>query len=316
MLTDILPLMLRLVLPMALGLLSRQLRLLPENGAEVLRIFVVRICMPFLVFENLFSARVDSLPQFFPAAAAFVLLSLLYALTGAWVARLFFNGVKDRNAYFIAVFMGNYGFLGWGVMHSFYGPDAFTRSVFFSMIFWPVFLLAGFFFLLRMNHRSSANSPSMGRMILVNATAPLGGAVLGVVANLGGLSLPGPLAELVHSFAAMSIPLILFTVGLGLTLKMKTGHWQTIAMAAVHRLLFGFFLGWIAWRLVALFLPVDGLTSRVILMEAVMPTAAMSPFFTLYFDSDRELVDGVIAVTTLLSMVTLVLWYSVVEWIV
>ncbi|MBN1196996.1 MAG: AEC family transporter [Candidatus Aminicenantes bacterium] len=316
MLTDILPLMLRLVLPMALGLLSRQLRLLPENGAEVLRIFVVRICMPFLVFQNLFSARVDSLPQFFPAAAAFVLLSLLYALTGAWVARLFFNGVKERNAYFIAVFMGNYGFLGWGVMHSFYGPDAFTRSVFFSMIFWPTFLLAGFFFLLRMNHRSSGSSASMGRMILVNATAPLAGAVLGVVANLGGLSLPEPLAELVHSFAAMSIPLILFTVGLGLTLNMKTGHWKTIAMAAVHRLLFGFLLGWIVWRLVAFFLPVDGLTGRVILMEAVMPTAAMSPFFTLYFDSDRELVDGVIAVTTLLSMVTLVLWYSVVEWIV
>lgn len=155
----------------------------------------------------------------------------------------------------------------------------------------------------------------MGRMILVNATAPIGGAILGVVANLGGLSLPGPLAELVKSFAAMSIPLILFTVGLGLTLNMKPGHWKTIAMAATHRLLFGFFLGWIVWRLVAVFFPVDAMTSRVILMEAVMPTAAMSPFFTLYFDSDRELVDGVIAVTTLLSMLTLVLWYSVVEWI-
>ncbi len=316
MLTDIFPLMLRLVLPMVLGLMSRQLRLLPENGAEVLRTFVVRICLPLLVFQNLFSARVDSLPQFFPAATAFVLLSLLYTLSGAWVARLAFESARQRNAYFIAVFMGNYGFLGWGVMHSFYGPEAFTRAVFFSMIFWPVFLLAGFFFLLRMNHHGSGASPSMGRMILVNATGPVAGAVLGVAASLGGVSLPGPLAELIKSFAAMSIPLILFTVGLGVTLNMRPGNWKALVMAAVHRLALGFVLGWVAWRLVTLFFQVDDLTSRVILLEAVMPTAAMSPFFTLYFDTDRELVDGVIAFTTLLSMVTLVLWYGVVEWMV
>lgn len=316
MLDNIFPLMLQLVLPMVLGLLSRWLRLLPENASEALRIFVVRICMPFLIFQNLFDARVDSLPQFFPSAGAFILISLLFALTGVWAARLAFAEGKRRNAYFIAVFMGNYGFLGWGVMHSFYGPEAFTRAVFFSLPYWPVFLIVGFAALLRMNHRSAGTSPSMGRMILANGLAPIAAAVLGVAANLGGLSLPGPVAVLIKGFAAMAIPLILFTVGMGLTLRMHSGDWKTLALAAVHRLLFGFLLGWIAWRLVSLVLPVDGLTARVILMEAVMPTAAMSPFFTLYFASDRQLVDGAIAGTTLLSMATLMLWYPLVEWLV
>jgi len=316
MVTDIFPLMLRLVLPMALGLLSRRLRLLPEKGAEILRVFVVRICMPFLVFQNLFKARVDSLPQFFPATAAFVVLSLLYAVTGFWTARMLFRGTHRRNAYFIAVFMGNYGFLGWGVMHSFYGAGAFTRSVFFSMLFWPVFLLVGFAALLQMNHRKEGNSPSMGRMILANGAAPIAAALLGIFANLGGLSIPAPLAAWIEDFAAMSIPLILFTVGLGLTLRMRAANWKTLALAAAHRLFFGFVLGWLTWKLVAALMPVDALTSRVILMEAVMPTAAMSPFFTLYFDTDRELLDGVIAVTTLISMVSLVLWYPLVEWLV
>ncbi len=41
----------------------------------------------------------------------------------------------------------------------------------------------------------------------------------------------------------------------------------------------------------------------------------MSPFFTLYFDTEKEMVDTVIAGTTILAVATLVLWYPVVEWL-
>ncbi len=313
--SDIILLMLKLVLPMALGLLSRLFRLVPENGSEVLRTFVVRVCMPLLVFQNLYDAKVDSLPQFFPAAAAFVVLTLLYTITGVAAARLFFNDRKLKNAYFIAVFMGNYGFLGWGVMHSFYGPEAFTRSVFFSIPFWPVFLTVGFVALLGMNNCNKPGIGAMWRMVVVNAAAPVLAAALGVVLNLGGVGVPGPLAEVIRGFASMAVPLILFTVGLGLSFKMKPGQWKMLGLAAIHRLILGFALGLVTWKLISFLLPVDAFTARVILMEAVMPTAAMSPFFTLYFETEKEMLDTVIAGTTILAIATLVLWYPVVEWL-
>jgi predicted permease len=57
----------------------------------------------------------------------------------------------------------------------------------------------------------------------------------------------------------------------------------------------------------------DVLSRDVILMQAVMPTATMATFFSEYASMDEKLLSGIIAVSTLLSFVTLPLWVLVIR---
>ena len=52
---------------------------------------------------------------------------------------------------------------------------------------------------------------------------------------------------------------------------------------------------------------------KVILIESIMPTAAISPFFTEYMKSDKEIVSGILTYSTLISLITIPFWFIVVE---
>ena len=45
----------------------------------------------------------------------------------------------------------------------------------------------------------------------------------------------------------------------------------------------------------------------------IMPTAATSPLFADFIDSDREVVSGIITASTLFALVTLPIWYTLIE---
>jgi len=142
---DILNTMLAILLPIALGYLLKLGRLFKEGEIAALRKFVMRVALPFLIFQNLYRADVASLQQALPIVAAFMLITILYTLAAGLVAPWMGGDEKQRLTFAFAVFAGNYAFLGWGVIVSFFGEQALTRAVFFSMFFWPVFLTCGFF---------------------------------------------------------------------------------------------------------------------------------------------------------------------------
>jgi predicted permease len=62
-----------------------------------------------------------------------------------------------------------------------------------------------------------------------------------------------------------------------------------------------------------LFFNLDILSRQVILLQAVMPTATMATFFGEYVAIDEELLSATIAVSTLLSFVTMPLWVMVIR---
>jgi predicted permease len=75
----------------------------------------------------------------------------------------------------------------------------------------------------------------------------------------------------------------------------------------------GFALGIAVVAVLRLFFNLDMLSRQVILLQAVMPTATMATFFGEYVSVDEELLSGIIAVSTLLSFLTLPLWVMVIR---
>ena len=310
---DILNVIIAIMLPVGLGFLFKILGVFAEHDTEVLRRFVVKVTVPFIVFRNLFTANMESLNQIMPSVTAMALLTLLFSLTAVFFARFTGRGASEKNAYIFSTFVGNYGYLGWGVMFYFYGDSGFSRSVFFTLFFWPIFLLFGFWLIYLRNRRENASRKEIARLLLANASIPIISAVLGLSANLSGISLPALATGFIDKFAGITIPMILFTIGLSFKLKLDVSRLGTVLLSCAHRLILGYALGLATCCIISAVFPMDIITKKVILMEAVMPTAAMAPFFAEHTDLDKHVQAAIITLSTIISMATIPLWYYVTE---
>ena len=312
--TEILNTMLAILLPIALGYLLKLARIFQESEIAALRKFVMRVALPFLIFQNLYHADVASLRQALPIVLAFILLTVLYTVAAGLFAPLIADNEKQRLTFAFAVFSGNYAFLGWGVIVSFFGDQALTRAVFFSMFFWPVFLTCGFF-LRRHFENGSADANKTGFLTILarHAGVPIVTATVALALNIGRVRLPGVVCGFVSQFAVLAIPMILFAIGQNLRLFMPAARLRLVLTASVFRLVGGFALGLAVVTVLRLIFDLDSLSRQVFLLQAVMPTATMTTFFSEYVRIDEELLSGTIAVSTILSFFTLPLWVMVIR---
>lgn len=309
-------LLLPLFLPMALGYFFRKVRVFDERGGQALQTFVVKVSVPFLIFKNLYKADMRSLGQFFPLMAAYFLLTVLFTLAAYLGAPRVSDDPKKQNAFGFSLIMGNYAFLGWSVAYMFYGDEALTRGVLFTLMFWPIFLSCGFWLVHQRQPGGGGSLASSLRPLLKNAAVPVLSSALGVGMNVLNIPVPEVLWNLVQQFAAFTIPLILFTIGLNFKIRMPRTHFKVIASATFVRLIMGFAFGLVVVTLLKLVFPpdmFDPLSQKVVLLEGPMPAATMAVFFISFIDIDKEVMSGIIAFSTLASLLTIPLWYVVVE---
>lgn len=311
---EILNTMLAILLPISLGYVLKLGRLFQENEIAALRKFVIRVALPFLIFQNLYRADVESLQQALPIVLSFILMTALYTLAAGLLSPLIASNEKQKLTFAFSVFAGNYAFLGWGVIVAFFGDQALTRAVFFSMFFWPVFLTCGFFLRRRFEYGANqTEQPGFLKILVRHAGVPITAAVSALALNISHVRLPGAITHFIAQFAALAIPMILFAIGQNLSLFMPVARLRLVLTASLFRLAGGFALGLAVVSLLRLIFNLDILSRQVILLQAVMPTATMSTFFSEYVQIDEELLSGIIAVSTLLSFFTLPLWVMVIR---
>ncbi|TYB30821.1 MAG: AEC family transporter [Candidatus Mcinerneyibacterium aminivorans] len=306
---------LAIMLPIFYGYFFKKINVFSQSEIDTLRKFVVRVTVPFIIVRNLYSANMETLNQIFPSITSFITVTIIFSFTGLFLSKYFTKTDKERNSYIFSVFVGNYGFLGWGVMAYFYGDAGFTRAVFFSLLFWPVFLSSGFLLAyLRNKGESKYNkSSSFKKLLLKNASVPITAALFAISLNLGEIEIPKLLWNFIDKFASITIPMILFTIGLNFKFRMKMNKFKIILAGTFHRLIFGFAIGIATLFLVKSFFSIDPINQKVILIEAAMPTAAMTPFFAEYVNMDKKLQSGIITFSTIFSLITIPLWYYLVE---
>ncbi len=306
---------LAIMLPIFFGYFFKIINIFSDSEIDTLRKFVVRVTVPFIIIRNLYTANMETLNQIFPSVTSFITVTIFASITGLFLSKLFTNTDRERNSYIFSVFVGNYGFLGWGVMSYFYGDAGFTRAVFFSLLFWPVFLSFGFLlaYLRKSGEMKDNKSTNFKKLLLKNASVPISAAAVAISLNLGGVEIPELLWNFIDKFASITIPMILFTIGLNFKFRMKLNKLKIILAGSFHRLIFGFVIGVVTLFLVNSIFSIDMINQKVILIEAAMPTAAMTPFFSEYVKMDKKLQSGIITFSTIFSLITIPLWYYLVE---
>ncbi len=302
--------------PIFLGWIFKQLKLFPDNESAVLRKFVIKVTVPFLIFRNLYNADTHEFSQMLPMIMSLCLMLVFSAFIVVSMRNLSSSDKKISNSFCLGSFVGNYSYLGWGVLSYFYGETGFTRGVFFSMFFWPVVLSVGFTIVCFLSKTSSgkASKDKIIHALTSNAIPPVLSAFLAMAMNFYGIKIPEWLAKSIGSIANITIPAILFTVGLSLSVMLKKDTVRPVVLGTFFRTIFGMIIGTVVLSIVSFcFKDIDITTKKVILMESVMPSAALSPFFADFVDSDKEVVSGIVTFSTLFSLVTLPFWYFMIE---
>jgi predicted permease len=122
-----------------------------------------------------------------------------------------------------------------------------------------------------------------------------------VLTNLGYL----PTAELVMRVTKLlgdaAIPLMLIVLGIQISRTSLQRQGGIMLGVSLTRLVGGAVVG----SLFALLLGLQGVTRRVAVVEAAMPTAVMTSVLATEFEGDSQLVSSIILLSTLLSLLTL-----------
>ena len=286
----------QILIPIAVGLALRLVRLFGDRESAMLRKLVVYVSIPFLVFYSMYTAKLPSAAQAASIVVALPLLTGVFHLLGRIASRL----VQDRHrrtALLACITFGNYGWLGWSAVYTVLGDQGLNQAFFFTLLWWPVFY--GFGALVSAGNQEGTG-PSLRSVAIVTAL-PVSCILAGILLNVAGVPLPDFVLSSIRSIGETTIPLILISVGMGLTIGNLRPLLLPSLLVSVVRLGLGPVIGLAIVRL----LPVGELGSKVILLQSAMPVATVTPILFDYTGMDRDLVSVCIVLSTVLSLVTL-----------
>ena len=270
--------------------------------AEALIHFAYNIAMPALLFVTIGQEPARSLLAW----------GFLVAFGGGSLlcfAAVFFlsagrtgHNRQSQTMYGLAASMTNTGFVALPVLQALYGGHAVLpaaiATVFVAVVMFPlaVFLLEP--------QEASGRMPrgALARHIILNPMVL--STLLGVVWSIIGAPIPGPAEAYLKILADALTPCALFAIGLGLSLEgVRANLGPSLALAAVKLIL----MPALVYAL-ALACGLDPLYVIAAVICAAVPTAKTVFILAGEHKCEEPMVASTVSMTTLLSIVTLVVW--------
>jgi predicted permease len=129
---------------------------------------------------------------------------------------------------------------------------------------------------------------------------PMYAAVIGLILNLSGVTLPEIVMRPLSLIGQMAIPLVLLVLGSNLT-KVRLTSVPTTLLASFFRVGVGLAFGFLAAGIFGL----TGVLRAVVILDSAMPAAVNSSLLATRYDNEADLVSSVVFVTTIASLVVI-----------
>jgi predicted permease len=274
----------------------------PVHTRKVLTSLVYYLLLPALVLSVLWQAELGN-------TTLFIALSGVFAVVVGWllsslVCRVCNTRPAVAGAVILAAAFPNVTYLGLPVLEATFGPWA--RSVAIQMDLFactPLLFTLGVLIAARHGTAAPGAHSMSGELLRIPA---LWAASLAVLLNLLDVEMHGVLAGLLGMLERGVVPLMLFSLGLSLQWNREQWHkLPTVVPVVALRLL-------LVPALVAVFATAIGLSGELhaaVVMEAAMPSMVLGLVFCDRYDLDVSLYATTVTVTTVLSLLTLPLWY-------
>ncbi|MEM9044066.1 MAG: AEC family transporter [Pseudomonadota bacterium] len=303
--------LLTIVLPVFLvvgsGYVMVRLKAFPNAGIDMLIKFATGFAVPVLLFRAMYGLDLSSALRLDHQLSFYIAASICFAI-GIFLARKIW---KRRPGEAVAIgFCGlfsNSVLLGLPIMERAYGR---LDEIYALITFHTPFCLSLGILTMEFCRRDAV---PLTTALKQTAKAMVGnalmiGLVTGVVANLSGLQLPGPLLAAVDMIADAALPVALFSVGGVLTRYAFSDNLAESLMVASLSIVLHPALAWLlATQVFAL--PAPFVQAAVVM--AAMPTGINAYIFAALYKRAEGTAASSVLVATLLSVVTIPIWLAV-----
>ena len=305
--SQLIPAFSSLFLPIILGLVCRFGNYIDRNNRPIIQLFAVRVAVPCLVFESIRNVNIQTAGQLVPVSMALLIFSGIAWLL-CWLAVTLLSTrsqwVASHKAELIIMgSSGNVGYICWKLHELLIGAEGLQRGIFYTTFFWPSLLLYSFLtvFALKLHQQQK-----MDRKIVLYNIVPLMSMIgAGLLIGLYEIQLPVWLSSFTGSFSAMAVPIILFCMGLSISIRRSTRE----ALTAVPFLLIRFAF-WIITVIIMLQIPVyDDASRKVLVVLAFAPLGVTALAIGDMFGLDTDFIASMTAISTVYFLILLPLLF-------
>jgi len=255
---------------------------------------VLYVFSPALTFHSLATTEIPPGDVGLIALFSLVLLALLYGLAFAG-AKLLRLDRKLEASYILTVLFMNSGNYGIPVALLAFGQEGMDRAVVLFVVQAVLGGTVGVFF-------ASRGTRTVMDALRAVVKMPMGyAALLGLVVNLTGVTLPPFLERTSNILAQAAIPGMLLVLGIQMYQNFRVVQLRVVSASVISRLILSVGLAYVATVL----LGIGGLTQKVLIVVSGMPAAVFVTILATEFDARPDLATSAVLVGTLASMVTL-----------
>ena len=249
---------------------------------------------PPLVFRSFYENKIDSTYLYIVIYGVALSVIIIWLIKG-FSRLLGYNDSVTGGLILSTAFMNN-GNLGAPLILLAFGQKAFQYAVAIMVLHAIVMSTLGVYYAARGKSDVRQALLSVVKMPIVHAV------FVGLLWQYLHLPMPQNIYTAIGMVADASIPTIMLVLGMQLAeIKLINLEWSKISLALITRLLVSPVIAYI----ITLALPVNPLLGKVMIIEAAMPTAAITTMYALQFDCSPELVSSITFIGTVLSMGTL-----------
>ena len=287
------------LLMLALGKACAQLRLFPENAAEVLNTFVLYLCLPAAVLR--YAPQLELSAQVLGVVAVPWLLLGLNIMAVLALARVVRLRPDERAVLLLCVPLGNTSFLGYPLTEALLGADALPFAVIYDQF--GSFLMLSTWGLWVLARYGGDAKPTVGdivrRLLRFPPFVALVVALLVMPAEP-----PSWIGAILQRLSDALLPIVALAVGLTLKFRLPRDELAPLGAGLALKLAL---LPLAAWALVALFGMHDRMADAVV-FESAMPPMITAGALAISHRLAPSLAAALVGYGTVLALLTLPVW--------
>ncbi len=286
------------------GVLFRRLRIGGIDAGSLrsaINVTVFNLFLPALCIKIVYAATIDIETLLIPATAWVTIIASLLISIAAYT--LLGKGMRitsrEKGVLVLAATFGNVTYLGLPVLTGLYGYEAAKYALFYDLFAaTPLLWLVGA--PLASRYAEGEKFEIRKSLKTIASLPPVWGIFAGMALRLSLIPVPLFVLKTLGILGDLVVPLMIFTVGLALTLP-RVKHAYAIIPAVIIKLAVVPSLSYAT----ALFLGLKGTGLSSCLIEGAMPTMVLSLLIAERFNLDESLAALIIVVTTAISFITL-----------
>jgi predicted permease len=290
-----------LIILTGVGFRRLKLGLDAHSLRQAINVAVFNIFLPALCIKVVYTADIDIETLLVPATAWITTISGLSISLAVYtlIEKPLHIAPPEKGVVILAATFGNTTYLGLPVLTGVCGYGAAKYALFYDLLAaTPLLWLVGAAMASRYGEGKRLEVRESLRTI--SSLPPVWGILAGIVLKVARVPIPPAVLKTLTMFGDLVVPLMIFTIGLALSLP-RVKHAYVIIPAVLIKL----FLMPVISYTTAAFLGLRGTALSSCLIEGAMPTMVLSLLIASRFRLDESLAAFLIVVTTVLSFVTL-----------